>query len=105
MYVPVQIAIPCIESQRILAHPPSLCPVVPARRIVLQVRLNVELPPRPGIAAAEGGVRLAAEDVAEGVVVDRVLDDAAVVGHVADGALAVGQLPVGGAISGEPRQE
>ena len=79
--VSIKIAIPRIEPQRILAHPPPRRRVVPAGPVVLQVRFDIELPPGPRVAAAVGRVRLA-DDVAEGVVVDRVLDVAAVVDHV-----------------------
>jgi hypothetical protein len=101
--IPVQIAIPRIESQWIVAHPPSRLRIVEARPVSLQVEFGVfvsagELVP----AKIPGGRR---DLVAPGVVGDAGEKRAGVVGDFAHRAEAVLEEPALLTAGGKVRED
>src|SRR6185295_6583 len=90
--IPIQITIPRIKPQRILADPPRSRRVVVASPVVLQLRLDVEFTPGPSIPADRAGNRLGC--ISERVIGNFIDRSSRVIQHRADRVQVVRQVEI-----------
>jgi FAD/FMN-containing dehydrogenase len=94
VHIPIQITVPRVEADRILADPaPDLRVVVPCP-VVLQRRLYIILTPGEGVQGLNAGICLPLS-TAVAVVADVVLVHASGIHQVARGAEVICEQPVG----------